>query len=143
MDQAKTAADNVRALIADHRRHERACRVHAARLRREAQQLRELPAGGARSLFRAHELARKAIALTEQADSDSAAAALLATPPPALTRTPPCISYLTGDVSRNPRKFRHPSPVTPHPNSNPATSASRSIKLRVGRDSCKKQQKVS
>lgn len=89
-----TAADNVRALIADHRRHERACRVHAARLRREAQQLRELPAGGARSLFRAHELARKAIALTEQADSDSAAAALLATTP-ALTRTPPCISCLT------------------------------------------------
>ncbi len=37
----------------------------------------------------------------------------------------------------------HPSPLTPHPNSNPATSASRSIKLRVGRDSCKKQQKVS
>lgn len=81
-----TAADNVHALIADHRRHERACRVHAARLRREAQQLRELPAGGARSLFRAHELARKAIALIEQADQDRAAAALLATTP-ALTRT--------------------------------------------------------
>ncbi|MEA9733034.1 hypothetical protein [Xanthomonas campestris] len=76
-----TAADNVRALIADHRRHERGCRAHAARLRREAQQLRELPAGGARSLFRAHELVRKAIALTEQADHDSAAAALLATTP--------------------------------------------------------------
>ncbi|UNU01219.1 hypothetical protein [Xanthomonas translucens] len=76
-----TAADNVRALIADHRRHERACRAHAARLRHEARLLRELPAGGVRSLYRAHKLARKAIALTEQADHDRAAAALLATTP--------------------------------------------------------------
>ncbi|MGS0621258.1 hypothetical protein [Xanthomonas oryzae] len=76
-----TAGDNVRALIAEHQRHARACRVHAARLRHEARLLQELPAGGARSLFRAHELARKAIALTEQANHDSAAAALLATPP--------------------------------------------------------------
>lgn len=73
------AAHHLRELIADHRRHERACREHAARLRREARLLRELPAGGVRSLHRAHELARKAIALAEQADHDRAAAELLAT----------------------------------------------------------------
>ncbi len=38
-----TAADNVRALIADHRRHERACRAHAARLRREASSCASCP----------------------------------------------------------------------------------------------------